>query len=153
MQFTAQQIATLIQGRLEGDPEAKVSDVAKIEEATSGALSFISNPKYEEYLYTTQASIIIINESLEITKPVQTTVIRVKDAYMAFALLLEKYSEIISGGTKTGIEQPSFIAATAKVGKDVYVGAFSYIGENAVIADGVRTDRGSTLFPRPSPCA
>jgi len=138
MQFTAQQIATLIQGRLEGDPGAKVSHVAKIEEATGGALSFIANPKYEEYLYSSKASIIIINESLEVTRPIEPTVIRVQDAYMSFALLLEKYSEIISGGTKTGIEQPSYISTTAKLGKDVYVGAFSYIGENAVIADGVK---------------
>jgi len=138
MQFTAQQIASLIQGKLEGDPTAKVSHVAKIEEATNGALSFIANPKYEEYLYSSRASIIIVNDSLEVTKPVEPTLIRVKDAYMAFALLLEKYGEIISGGTKTGIEQPSFIAESAKVGKDVYIGAFSYIGENAVIADGVK---------------
>ena len=138
MQFTAQQIATLIQGRVEGNPEAKVSSVGKIEEATGDMLSFIANPKYEEYLYTSGASIIIINESLEITQPITATVIRVKDAYMSFALLLEKYSEIISGGTKSGIEQPSYIAATAWLGKDVYIGAFTYVGEHAVIADGVK---------------
>ena len=138
MQFTAQQIATLLQGKLEGDPNAKVSQVAKIEEAENGALSFIANPKYEEYLYTSKASIIIINESLEIVRPVSANLIRVKDAYSSFALLLEKYSEIISGGTKTGIETPSYISPSATIGKDVYIGAFSYIGENVVIGDDVK---------------
>ncbi len=138
MQFTAQQIATLIQGKLEGNPDAKVSDVARIEEAVEGSLCFLSNPKYEEYLYTSKASIIIVNETLELSKPVQPTLIRVKDAYSGFAFLLEKYNEMVSGGSKTGIEQPSFVAKTAKLGKDVYIGAFSYIGENAVLGDGVK---------------
>jgi len=138
MQFTAQQIATLIQGKLEGDPGAKVNDVARIEEAVKGSLSFISNQKYEEYLYTSKASIIIVNESLELTQPVNATLIRVKDAYSSFAVLLEKYNEIISGSDKTGIEQPSYICETATIGKDVYVGAFAYIGENVVIWDGVK---------------
>jgi len=138
MQFTAQQIATLIQGKLEGDPEARVSDVAKIEEAVNGSLCFISNPKYEEYLYTSRASIIIVNESLELTQPVKPTLIRVKDAYSGFAFLLEKYNQLISGGSKSGIEQPSYISPTATLGKDVYVGAFAYIGEHAVIGDGVK---------------
>ena len=138
MQFTAQQIALLLQGRLEGDATAKVSHVAKIEEADNGAISFIANPKYEEFLYTSKASIIIINEALELTKPVDATLIRVKDPYISFALLLEKYGEMISGGTKTGIEDPSYISPSAQIGKDVYVGAFSYIGENAVIGDGVK---------------
>lgn len=138
MQFTAQQIATLLQGKLDGNPDTRVSHVAKIEEAGSGALSFIANPKYEEYLYSSHASIIIINESLETTAPVSATLIRVKDAYSSFAVLLEQYSQIISGGNKTGIEQPSYIATTATVGKDVYVGAFAYIGENVQIGDGVK---------------
>jgi UDP-3-O-[3-hydroxymyristoyl] glucosamine N-acyltransferase len=138
MQFTAQQIATLIQGRLIGDPDAKVSNVAKIEEAGPGSLSFIANPKYEEYLYASKASIVIVNETLEINGAVTPAVIKVKDAYSGFAFLLEKYSEIISGNGKTGIEQPSFIAQTAMIADDVYVGAFSYIGENAIIESGVK---------------
>jgi UDP-3-O-[3-hydroxymyristoyl] glucosamine N-acyltransferase len=138
MQFTAQQIATLIQGRLEGDPEARVSEVAKIEEAGSGSLCFISNPRYEEYLYTSEASIIIVNESLELLRPVKPTLVRVKDAYSGFAFLLEKYNEMIAGGIKTGIEQPSYIAKSARIGQDVYIGAFTYIGENAVIGDGMK---------------
>lgn len=138
MQFTAQQIATLIQGRLEGDPDAKVSNVAKIEEADTGSLSFIANPKYEEFIYTSKASIVIVNETLELSQPVGPTLIRVKDAYSGFAFLLEKYNEIISGGAKTGIEQPSYVAATASIAPDVYIGAFTYIGENAVIGKGVK---------------
>ena len=138
MQFTAQQIATLIQGRIEGNPDAKVNNVAKIEEADNGSLSFIANPKYEEYLYTSQAAIVIVNESLETTGSVSPTLIRVKDAYTGFVFLLEKYNEIISGNDKTGIEQPSYISPTATIAKDVYVGAFTYIGENAVIESGVK---------------
>lgn len=138
MQFTAQQIAALLQGKLEGDPGAKVSSVAKIEEAGAGSLCFISNSKYEEHLYTSNASVILVNDSLEITKPVKPTLIRVPDAYSAFASLLEKYNQIISGGQKTGVEQPCYISDTAAIGKDVYIGAFSYIGEHVVIGDGVK---------------
>jgi len=138
MQFTAQQIATLIQGRLEGNPDAKVSDVAKIEEAGEGALCFISNPKYEEYLYSSKASVVIVNDSLEITRPVGPTLIRVKDAYSGFAFLLEKYNEMVSGAGKTGIEQPSYVSPSAKIAEGVYIGAFSYIGDNAVIGKGVK---------------
>ena len=141
MQFTAHQIAMLLHGKLEGNPNAKVSDVARIEEASDSSLSFIANPKYEEYLYTSKASIIIVNESLEIRKPITPTLIRVKDAYSSFAFLLEKYSEIISGNKKTGIEQPSYISATATIAKDVYIGAFTYIGENVVI------ETGGKVFP------
>ncbi len=138
MQFTALQIATLIKGSIEGNPDAKVSKVAKIEEAGDGALSFIANPKYEEYLYSTNASILIINDSLEVTQKVKPTLIRVKDAYSGFAYLLEKYNEIISKSGKNGIEQPSFVSKTASIGKDVYIGAFTYIGDNVLIGDNVK---------------
>lgn len=138
MQFTALQIATLVQGKIEGDPEARVSKVSKIEEATEGALSFVANPKYEDYLYQSKASVIIVNENLQLTAPVCATLIRVKDAYMSFASLLEKYNEIISKTGKSGIEQPSFVAQNAVIGKDVYIGAFAYIGENVVIKDKVK---------------
>lgn len=143
MQFTAQQIAALVQGKLEGDPDRKVGNVAKIEEAGPGDLCFLSNPKYEEYLYTSSASVVLVNETLVLLRPVTATLIRVKDAYASFALLLEQYDHIISGSGNVGIEQPSYIASTAKIGKDVYVGAFSYIGENAVLADGVKVYPGA----------
>jgi len=138
MQFTALQIATLIKGKIDGDPEAKVSHVAKIEEASDGSLSFIANPKYEEYLYSTHASIIIINDTLEVKGKIKPTLIRVKDAYSGFAFLLEKYNEIMSRSGKHGIEQPSYISKTASIGKDVYIGAFTYIGDNVIIGDKVR---------------
>lgn len=138
MQFTAQQVAMLVQGKLEGNPESAVSRVAKIEEAEAGCLSFIANPKYEEYVYTSKASVIIINDSFELTQPVSASLIRVKDAYASFAMLLEKYSEIMAQNGKKGIEQPSYISATAKLGNDIYIGAFTYIGENVVIGNRVR---------------
>ncbi|RYZ54760.1 MAG: UDP-3-O-(3-hydroxymyristoyl)glucosamine N-acyltransferase [Sphingobacteriales bacterium] len=138
MQFTALQIATLIKGKIDGDPDAKVSHVSKIEDATEGSLSFIANPKYQDYLYVTKASIIIINESVEVTKDVAPTLIRVTDAYSSFAFLLEKYNEIISRSGKHGIEQPSYVNKSASFGKNVYIGAFTYIGQNVMIGDRVQ---------------
>jgi len=138
MQFTAHQIATLLQGKLDGNPEAKVSNVAKIEEAEDGCLCFISNSKYEDYLYTSNASVILVNEALEINRPVKPTLIRVPDAYSAFAMLLEKYREMISGHSRTGIETPSYVSKTATLGENVYVGAFAYIGDNVKIGNGVK---------------
>ena len=138
MQFTALQIATLLKGKLVGEPEAKINQVAKIEEAKAGSLSFVANPKYEEYLYSTDASIIIINENYELKQPVKATLIRVKDAYSSFAYLLEKYNEIQSNAGKKGIEQPSYISKSASIGKNVYVGSFTYIGDNVLIGDNVK---------------
>ena len=138
MQFTALQIATMINGTIEGDPNATVTKVSKIEEAGEDSLSFIANPKYEEYIYSSNASVIIISEKQELTAAVKPTIIRVKDAYGSFALLLEKYNEIMSGSGQTGIEQPSFISPSASIGKNVYIGAFTYIGNNAKIGDNVK---------------
>lgn len=137
MQFSAEQIAGIIQGKIEGDANAMVSSFGKIEEADLGQLSFLANPKYEDHLYNTRASVIIINESLELRQPVKATLIRVPDAYSAFALLLEKYQQIRTQQL-SGIEQPSFIHPTAKTGGNVYIGAFAYIGEQAVIGDNVK---------------
>ncbi|WP_257670145.1 UDP-3-O-(3-hydroxymyristoyl)glucosamine N-acyltransferase [Parapedobacter tibetensis] len=133
MQFSARQIATLVKGTLEGDPDVIVEQLAKIEEASSGCLSFLSNPKYEQYLYTTKASVVIVNEDLKVDKPVQCTIIRAKNAYSAFSTLLEMYNKMRLD--KTGIEEPSFIHPTAKIGKDVYIGAFTYIDKGVVIGD------------------
>lgn len=138
MQFSAVQIATLLGGKIEGNPDTKVSSVTKIEEATTGSLCFISNPKYEEYLYSTPASVVLVNDSLNLSRETKATLIRVPDAYASFALLLQKYNEMISAQIPKGIEQPSFIAPTATIGKNVYIGAFSYIAENAVIGDGAK---------------
>lgn len=137
MQFTAAQIATIINGKVEGDANAAVSSFGKIEEAQKGELSFLANPKYEDYLYTTSASVIIINATQELKKPVTATLIKVDDAYVAFATLLETYQKL-QAQQLTGIQQPVYIDATAKMGEQVYVGAFAYIGEKVVVGNGVK---------------
>ena len=140
MQFNAAQIAILVNGKLEGDTSVSVSSFGKIEEAKPGQLSFLANPKYEEYLYHTKASIIIINESLELKQPVSATLVRVADAYTAFATLLAKYQELITQQL-TGIQQPSYIADSATLGENNFIGAFVYIGENVQVGNNVK------LFP------
>ncbi len=137
MQFTTAQIAMMINGKVEGNPNTTVSSFGKIEEAANGQLSFLSNPKYEDYIYSTNASIIIVNETLELKKEITATLIRVPDAYVAFATLLEKYQQIKTQQL-TGIQQPVYIDATAKIGDHVFIGAFAYIGENVILADGVK---------------
>jgi UDP-3-O-[3-hydroxymyristoyl] glucosamine N-acyltransferase len=137
MQFTAAQIAMIVDGKVEGNIDAAVASFGKIEEAKSGQLAFLANPKYEEYLYTTKASIIIVNETQELKHPIDATLIRVPDAYTAFATLLDKYQQIMRQQL-TGIQQPVYIAATAKVGDNVFIGAFAYVGENAIVADGAK---------------
>ncbi len=138
MEFSAQQIADLLQGTVEGDPATKVNNVSKIEEGAPNTLSFLANPKYTHFIYTTDASIVIVNRDLELNKPVKKgcTLVRVNNAYESFAKLLELYSQM--KGTKTGIEQPSFVAASAKLGTGGYVGAFAYVGENVVIGNNVK---------------
>ena len=138
MQFTAVQIATLIKGKMEGNPDVVVNNLAKIEEASDGSLCFLANPKYEDHLYTTKASVVIINESFEVKGTVKPTLIRVADAYSGFAMLLEKYNEIVANSGKRGIEEPSYISKSAKLGQNIYIGAFSYIGDNVVIGDNTR---------------
>ena len=137
MQFSAAQIAMLISGRIEGDPNAAVAAFGKIEEASAGQLSFLANPKYEEYLYSTCASVVIVNESLELKQPVGATLIRVPDAYSAFASLLAKYQEI-EVQQLSGIQEPSFIGKTAKLGEKVFVGAFAYVSEGVTIGNNVK---------------
>jgi UDP-3-O-[3-hydroxymyristoyl] glucosamine N-acyltransferase len=111
-----------------------VNNFAKIEEAGPTDLAFLANPKYEEYLYTTRAGIVIINESQELKQPVHSTLIRVKEAYSSFAMLMQYYQQL-QQTQLTGIEEPSFIHPTAQIGKNVYIGAFAYIGEHATIGD------------------
>ena len=137
LQFTAQQIAIMIQGQLEGDATAAVNNFGKIEEAKKGDLSFLANPKYEEFLYTTQASIVIVNDSLVLKKGISATLIKVPDAYTAFATLLTKYQELKAQQLQ-GIEQPSFIAPSVKMGKNHYIAAFAHIGNNVNIGDDVK---------------
>lgn len=136
MKYTAEQIAEVIGGKVEGNPKAEVNDLAKIEEGSPGTLTFLANPKYTNYIYETQASICIVNEDFEPQKPVEATLIRVKDAYKAFTSLLEFHSRMLKN--KVGVEQPHFVSATAQLGEDIYLGAFSYIGENSIIGNNVK---------------
>ncbi|HEX2684349.1 MAG TPA: UDP-3-O-(3-hydroxymyristoyl)glucosamine N-acyltransferase [Ferruginibacter sp.] len=137
MQFTAAQIAMMINGKVEGNADAAVGSFGKIEEAQKGQLAFLANPKYEEYLYTTGASIIIVNETQELKQKIDATLIKVPDAYSAFATLLDKYQQL-QRQQLTGIQQPSYVAATAKIGDNVFIGAFAYIGEHVVVGDGAK---------------
>lgn len=138
MEFTAQQIAALLNGEVQGDENTTVNNLSKIEEGAPKTLSFLANPAYTNYIYTTNASIVIVNKTLVLEKPVKPscTLIRVDNAYESFAKLLELYSQIKAN--KTGIEQPSFIATNAVVGPDCYVGAFAYIGQNVKIGNNVK---------------
>ena len=133
MEFTAKQIADMIDGRVEGNENASISTFAKIEEGKTGAISFLSNPKYTHYIYETQSSVVLINEDMQLEKPVSTTLIRVKNAYESVARLLQLYESMKP--RKTGIDSSAFISAKAKIGENVYIGAFAYIGDNAVIGD------------------
>ena len=137
MQFTAAQIAMMINGKVDGNADTAVGSFGKIEEAQNGQLAFLANPKYEEYLYSTKASIIIVNETQELKQKIDATLIKVPDAYLAFATLLEKYQQI-QRQQLNGIQQPAYIATTAKIGNNVFIGAFAYIGENVIVADGAK---------------
>jgi UDP-3-O-[3-hydroxymyristoyl] glucosamine N-acyltransferase len=137
MNFTASQIAFIVNGKVEGDINATVNNFGKIEVAKQGEISFLSNPKYEEYLYTTNASIVLINESFVLKHPVTTTLIKVQDAYAAFAILLSKYQEIVAQSL-VGIEQPSYISSSAIIGDKCYVAAFAYIGNNVKIGNNAK---------------
>lgn len=138
MKFTAKQIADLLGGTVEGNGDVAVSTLSKIEEGKLGSLSFLSNPLYTPFVYETDASAVIVNKSLVLDKAVKPTLtlIRVEDSYTSFAKLLEIYHQFKHD--KKGIEQPSFISESAKLGKDCYVGAFAYIGENVKIGNNVK---------------
>ena len=134
MEFTAQQIAQFVQGRVEGDENATVNTFAKIEEGKEGAISFLSNPKYTHYVYETKSSIVLIDETVELEHPVSTTLIRVKNAYECVAKLLQMYESMKP--KKTGIDSLAFVSPKAKVAEGVYVGAFAYISEGAEVGEG-----------------
>ena len=132
MEFTAQQIAELIKGRVEGDKDAKVSSFAKIEEGHEGAISFLSNKKYLHYIYETKSSVVLVDESLALEKNVNCTLIRVKSAYEAVAQLLQLYESM---KPRKGISDLAFIDPTATIGEDCYIGPFAYVGPKCVIGD------------------
>lgn len=136
MKFTATQIAGILDGEVDGNSDVEVSKLAKIEEGTQGSLTFLANPKYTPYIYTTEASITIVDKDFVAENSVNTTLIRVEDAYKAFSKLLEYYNQVKMN--KTGIEQPAYISDTAVYGENLYMGAFSYMGENVRIGDNVK---------------
>ncbi len=136
MKFTASQIAEVLNGTVYGDSEVEVTKLSKIEEGEKGSLTFLSNPKYTNFLYDTKASIAIVNESFIPKKDIDITLIKVKDAGKAFSKLLAYYNQIKLH--KVGIETPNFISKTAKIGKDVYIGQFTYIGNNVVLGNNVK---------------
>ena len=138
MEFSAKQIAQIIDGIVEGDENILVSNLSKIEEGTIGTLSFLANPAYTNYIYSTNASIVIVNKSFVLENPVKSscTLIRVENAYESFAKLLELYNQINT--EKEGVEQPSFVSSNAKIGENCYVGAFAYIGQNVSIGNHVK---------------
>ncbi|HUX56041.1 MAG TPA: UDP-3-O-(3-hydroxymyristoyl)glucosamine N-acyltransferase [Bacteroidales bacterium] len=134
MEFTATTIAGFLKGEIEGNPDIKVNTVAKIEEGYEGALSFLANPKYEHYIYTTGSSIVLVNKDFVPSEKIIATLIRVDNAYEAFASLLRLVDE--SRPRKKGIHATAIIEASAIIGSDVYIGPYAYIGENCIIGDG-----------------
>jgi UDP-3-O-[3-hydroxymyristoyl] glucosamine N-acyltransferase len=136
MEFSAAQIAGMIGGIVEGDPNITVNTLAKIEEGKPKSLSFLANPKYTEFIYNTLSSIVIVNKTFVAEKTINATLIRVDDAYASFAKLLEAYSQL--NRDKKGIEQPSFISPNATLGSDVYIGSFAYLGQNVKIGNKVK---------------
>lgn len=136
MKFTATQIAEILEGDIVGNPDVEVSKLAKIEEGTEGTLTFLANPKYTPYIYSTKSSITIVNNDFEPENSISTTLIKVEDAYKAFSTLLHYYNQVKMN--KVGIEQPSVISESATYGENLYLGAFSYLGDNVQIGDNVK---------------
>ena len=144
MEFTAKQIADMINGRVEGNPDAKINTFAKIEEGKEGAISFLSNPKYTAYIYDTKSSVVLINEDVELTQPVSCTLIRVQNAYEGVAKLLQLYASMMP--KKTGIDPLAFVSKSAKIGENVYIAPFAYIGDNVTIGDDTRIFPHVTIY-------
>lgn len=136
MKFTASQIAGILEGDIVGNPDVEVSKLAKIEEGTKGSLTFLANPKYTQFIYDTKASVAIVNKDFSPESSIETTLIKVDDAYKAFSKLLEYYNQVKMN--KSGIEQPSFISESANYGSNLYLGAFSYLGDNVKIGENVK---------------
>ncbi|MBX2966041.1 MAG: UDP-3-O-(3-hydroxymyristoyl)glucosamine N-acyltransferase [Cyclobacteriaceae bacterium] len=137
MEFTVSQIAAMLGGQVEGDGNAKIRMLAKIQDAKGGQIAFLSNPKYENYIYTTQASAVIVSKDFKPRKAIQSALIVVDNPYSSFTVLLEEYHRMVSF-QKSGVEEPSFIGANSSTGQNLYRGAFSYIGNNVKIGDNVK---------------
>jgi UDP-3-O-[3-hydroxymyristoyl] glucosamine N-acyltransferase len=136
MKFTAEQIAGILEGEVIGNPNAEVYKLSKIEEGIEGSLTFLANPKYVNYIYTTAATIVIVNKTFEAEQEVKATLIKVDDAYQAFSKLLEYYNQVKL--MKSGIEQPSVISEGVQYGTDLYLGSFCYLGQNVKIGNNVK---------------
>lgn len=136
MKFTAEQIAGILDGEVIGNPNAQVFKLSKIEEGTEGSLTFLSNPKYQNYIYTTKATITIVNKTFEPEQAITSTLIKVEDAYNSFSKLLEYYNQVKL--MKSGIEQPSVISENVVYGTDLYLGSFCYVGKNVKIGNNVK---------------
>ena len=136
MKFTAASIAEILKGKIEGNPDVEVDKLAKIEEATEGTITFLANPRYTSFIYSSKASITIVNQDFVAEEKLSTTLIKVKDAYKAFSKLLEYYNQVKLN--KKGIEEPNFIAGSAVYGEDLYLGAFAYLGENVQLGNNVK---------------
>lgn len=134
MQFSAAQIAVLVNGQIEGDENKTVSGFGKIESAKNNEITFLSNPKYEEFLYTSEAGIVLVNDNFQPKEQIRPTLVRVKDAYSALAILLNKYEELKKQQV-SGIQEPVYIDSSAKYGDKVFIGAFCYIGKNVTIGN------------------
>ena len=144
MEFTARQIADFIGGRVEGNEQATIKTFAKIEEGKEGAITFLSNPKYTQYIYDTKASVVLVNEDLHLEHPVNCTLIRVKNAYECVAKLMQMYAASLP--KKTGIDPLAFVAKTAVIGKDVWIAPFAYVGEGVKIGDGTMIYSHVTIY-------
>jgi len=136
MEFSANDIAALLSGEVEGDGNVKVNNISKIDQGIPGTLTFLSNPTYTKYIYTTTASIVIVNKDFKPDNNLSCTLIRVEDAYVALATLLDFY--VKTQPVKVGIEQPSFVSSSASLGEQIYIGAFAYIGDKALIGNNVK---------------
>lgn len=143
VQFTAKQIATFLKGDIEGNPESVVNTFAKIEEGHKGAISFLANPKYAHYLYTTESSIVLVNKDFKPEKPVKATLVKVENAYEAIAQLLTLYESTVPA--RKGVSEKAYIDETARIGDDCYVGPFVYIGRNAVVGNNVQIYPGAFI--------
>lgn len=137
MEFTIKQIADMLGGEVSGDTSSKIKMLAKIQDAKPGQIAFLSNPKYEHFIYETKATAVIVNKDFKPKKEVSASLIKVDDPYSSFTVLLEEYHKLISF-QKEGVEEPSFIGNNSTTGKVVYRGAFSYIGNNVKIGDNVK---------------
>ena len=157
MELTVEQVAQLLGGSVEGDGQAKVNRLEKIEEATEGSIAFLANPKYTSFIYSTKASAVIVNQDFKAEQDISATLIRVENAYASFAKLLEEYEKMMKV-VKTGIEQPSYQSETVTLGDNIYLGAFSHLGDkvklgnnvkiypNAVIGDGVEIGDDTVIY-------